>query len=87
VRKLTVSETGTSLFLARLTTNATELPQNAETGAPRADASDREKEGVKLAKMLNYTYKPFWRSEAAAAKPKISFFSNVPLRGCGGSRK
>ena len=32
----------------------TELPQNAETGAPRADASDGEKAGVKLAKMLNY---------------------------------
>ena len=27
----------------------TELPQNAETGAPRADASDGEKAGVKLA--------------------------------------
>jgi len=34
----------------------TELPQNAETGAPRADANDGEKAGVKLAKMLNYTY-------------------------------
>ena len=33
-----------------------ELPQNAETGAPRADANDGEKAGVKLAKMLNYTY-------------------------------
>ena len=67
----------------------TELPQNAETGAPRADANDGEKAGIKLAKMLNYTYKPFWRSEAAAAKPKISFLSNFPLRGggCGGSRK
>ncbi len=66
----------------------TELPQNAETGAPRADANDGEKAGVKLAKMLNYTYKPFWRSEAAAAKPKISFLSIVPLcgGGCGGSR-
>lgn len=84
MRKLTVSETGTSLFLARLTTNATEateltrsnteqasrtnvsgqcevvakcerttkLPPNAEMGAPRADASDGEKAGVKLAKML-----------------------------------
>lgn len=31
----------------------TELPQNAEMGAPRADASDGEKAGVKLAKMLN----------------------------------
>jgi len=29
-----------------------ELPQNAETGAPRADANDGEKAGVKLAKML-----------------------------------
>ena len=66
-----------------------EPPQNAETGAPRADANDGEKAGAKLAKMLNYTYKPFWRSEAAAAKPKISFLSNVPLRGggCVGSRK
>jgi len=65
------------------------LPQNAETGAPRADANDGEKAGVNLAKMLNYTYWPFWRSEAAAAKPKISFLSNFPLRGggCGGSRK
>ncbi len=34
----------------------TELPPNVETGAPRADASDGEKAGVKLAKMLNYTY-------------------------------
>ena len=33
-----------------------ELPQNAEMGAPRADANDGEKAGVKLAKMLNYTY-------------------------------
>ena len=67
----------------------TELPQDVETGAPRADANDGEKAGAKRAKMLNYTYKPFWRSEAAAAKPKISFLSNVPLRGggCGGSRK
>ena len=32
------------------------LPPNAGTGAPRADASDGEKAGVKLAKMLNYTY-------------------------------
>ena len=32
------------------------LPQNAETGAPRADASDGEKAGVNFAKMLNYTY-------------------------------
>ena len=62
---------------------ATELPQNAETRAPRADANDGEKAGAKQAKMLNYTYKPFWRSEAAAAKPKISFLSNVPLRGGG----
>lgn len=35
---------------------ATELLQDAETGAPRADASDGEKAGVKLAKMLKYTY-------------------------------
>jgi hypothetical protein len=28
------------------------LPPNAETGAPRADASDGEKADVKLAKML-----------------------------------
>ena len=28
------------------------LPPNAETGAPRANASDGEKAGVKLAKML-----------------------------------
>ena len=35
------------------------LPQNAETGAPRADANDGEKAGVKLAKMLNYTYSLF----------------------------
>lgn len=34
----------------------TELPQNAETGAPRADASDGEKAGVKSAKVLKYTY-------------------------------
>ena len=34
----------------------TELPQNAETGAPRADASDGEKAGAIRAKMLNYTY-------------------------------
>ena len=60
-----------------------ELPPNAGTGAPRADANDGEKAGVKLAKMLKYTYKPFWRSEAAAAKPKISFLSNFPLRGGG----
>lgn len=33
--------------------------------------------------MLKYIYKPFWRSEAAAAKPKISFLSNFPLRGGG----
>ncbi len=66
----------------------TELPPNAGMGAPRADANDGEKAGVKLAKMLNYTYKPFWRSEVAAANPKISFLSNVPLcgGGCGGSR-
>ena len=66
-----------------------ELPQNAETGAPRADANDGEKAGVNLAEMLKCIYEPFWRSEAAAAKPKISFLSNVPLRGggCGGSRK
>src|SRR3989344_2128443 len=50
---------------------ATELPQNAETRAPRADANDGEKAGAKQAKMLNYTYKPFWRSEAAAAQ--VSF--------------
>ncbi len=31
-----------------------ELPQNAEMGAPRADASDGEKAGVKPAKMLKY---------------------------------
>ncbi len=31
------------------------LPPNAEMGAPRADASDGEKAGVKLAEMLNYT--------------------------------
>ena len=37
----------------------TELPQNAETGAPRADANDGEKAGVKLAKMLNYIYSLF----------------------------
>lgn len=30
----------------------TESPLNAETGAPRADANDGEKAGVKLAKML-----------------------------------
>lgn len=30
----------------------TELSLNVETGAPRADASDGEKAGVKLAKML-----------------------------------
>ena len=30
----------------------TELPQDAGTGAPRADANDGEKAGVKLAKML-----------------------------------
>jgi|GEM_PF-3034759 len=66
-----------------------ELPQNTETGAPRADASDGEKAGVHLGKMLKYIYEPFRRSEAAAAKPKISFLSNFPLRGggCGGSRK
>ena len=58
----------------------TELPQNAETGAPRADASDGEKAGVHLAKMIEYTYEPFWRSEAAAAKPKISFLSFPALR-------
>ena len=34
----------------------TELPQNVETGAPRADANDGEKAGVNSAKMLNYTY-------------------------------
>ena len=34
----------------------TELPQNAETGAPRADANDGEKAGEKLAKMLRYTH-------------------------------
>lgn len=34
----------------------TKLPLNAGTGAPRADASDGEKAGVKLAKMLNHTY-------------------------------
>ena len=28
------------------------LPQNAETGAPRVDANDGEKAGVKLGKML-----------------------------------
>ena len=35
------------------------------------------------------TYKPFWRSEAATAKPKISFLSNLPLRGgvCGAGIK
>jgi len=67
----------------------TELPQNAEMGAPRADANDGEKAGVNLGKMLKYTYEPFWRSEAAAAKPKISFLSNFPPcgGGCGGSRK
>lgn len=59
----------------------TKLPQNAKTGVPRADANDGEKTGVKLAKMLKYTYYPFWKSEAATAKPKISFLSNVPLRG------
>jgi len=59
----------------------TELPQNAETGAPRADANDGEKAGAKLAKMLKYTYEPFGRSEAAAAKPKISFPFLFPLRG------
>jgi len=65
-----------------------ELPQNVETGAPRADANDGEKAGVNLGKMLKYTYEPFWRSEAAAAKPKISFLSNFPPGGgCGGSRK
>ena len=32
------------------------LPQNADTGAPRADANDGEKAGVKLEKMLTYTY-------------------------------
>src|SRR3989344_2277211 len=37
----------------------TELPQNAETGAPRADANDGEKAGAKRAKMLNYTYSLF----------------------------
>ena len=68
---------------------ATELPPNAETGAPRAAASDGEKAGVNLRKMLKCTYEPFWRSEAAAAKPKISFLSNFPPcgGGCGGSRK
>ncbi|MBI3335356.1 MAG: hypothetical protein HY001_02560 [Candidatus Portnoybacteria bacterium] len=30
----------------------TELPQNVETGAPRADANDADMAGVKLAKML-----------------------------------
>ena len=59
------------------------LPQNADTGVPRVDANDGEKAGVKLEKMLTYTYKPFWRSEAAATKPKISFLSNLPLRGGG----
>ena len=37
----------------------TKLPQNAETGAPRADANDGEKAGVKLAKMLICTYSLF----------------------------
>ncbi len=38
-------------FLNRYPT--TELPQNAETGAPRADANDEEKAGIKLAKKLD----------------------------------
>ncbi len=36
-----------------------ELSQDAETGAPRADANDGEKAGVKRAKMLNCTYSLF----------------------------
>jgi len=36
-----------------------ELPQNAETGAPRADANDGEKAGVKLAKMLKWPIRLF----------------------------
>ena len=36
-----------------------ELPQNAETGAPRAAANDGEKVGVKLEEMVGYIYELF----------------------------
>jgi len=50
----------------------TELPQNAETGAPRADANDGKKAGVKLAKMLIYTYSLFGGVKRREQNPKIS---------------
>ena len=51
-----VSEASGQCEVSAKCERTTELPQNAETGAPRADANDGEKAGVKLAKMLSYTY-------------------------------
>lgn len=51
-----VSEAGGQCEVFAKCERTLKLPQNVETGAPRADASDGEKAGVKLAKMLNYTY-------------------------------
>ena len=53
---------------------ATELPQDTEMGEPCADASDGEKAGVKLGKMLRFTHEPFWRSKAAAGESQSVLF-------------
>ena len=62
----------------------TELPQNVETGAPRADANDGEKAGVKRVKMLEYTYSLFGGVKRRQNQkfPYQSIFGG----GCGGSR-
>ncbi len=57
----------------------TELPQNAETGAPRADASDGEKSEQNITTLSLFFISPFLRSEASQAKPKFSFnFLRLP---------
>ena len=67
----------------------TKLPQNAEMGAPRADANDGEKAGVKLAKMLNYTYSLFGGVKRRQQNQKFPSFQifRFAAGGCGGSRK
>jgi hypothetical protein len=51
-----VSETSGQCEVLAKCERTTESPQNAETGAPRADANDVDMADIKLAKMLNYTY-------------------------------
>ena len=56
-----------------------ELPQNAETGAPRPTRTTEKRADVKLPLCCTLITSPFWRSEAAEAKPTFPFnFLRLP---------